>query len=477
MSECKRLIVNITPSSVLLNDAQSGSVLDISRRCKPGKCWDLNAHGVYGMITIGKCMYLVLIVDGIHVGKMYEHAVHEIRKVEIVQMKGEEKHDREIINVKKILENAGIYYSEYPLYKSKSIQNSDDDFLFNLMPRKAFLEYIENDGDDCDVFLVSCIQGGFGAENYQNLCMRLVSRRSQRRIGTRYFSRGADAQGYVSNHVETEQFVYDGEKTTSYMQVRGSIPLLWQHEVGYRYNPKIVVKDEKVFAIADDAFVKKYGDVLYLNLIRHSGYEGLLHDAYKRQLTANSKKAVHFNFSEEGRELTEVFRQKIIQAVNKTLSKQGYFDSKEAQKGIIRTNCIDCLDRTNVAQFVIGSEVLGKQLSEFECEGKDMLRKKYNEMWIQNGHSLSRQYAGSSALKSHFLRGNTRKITNKLFDMSRSLRRYVVNRFGDRGRHIAYHIITGDCSKAGITTPSNIVMKAKLFVGIQLIVVLLILFI
>ena len=32
------------------------------------------------------------------------------------------------------------------------------------------------------------------------------------------------------------------------------------------------------------------------------------------------------------------------------------------QSGIARSNCIDCLDRTNAAQFVIGKRALGHQL-------------------------------------------------------------------------------------------------------------------
>ncbi len=32
------------------------------------------------------------------------------------------------------------------------------------------------------------------------------------------------------------------------------------------------------------------------------------------------------------------------------------------QQGVARTNCIDCLDRTNAAQFVIGKRALGHQL-------------------------------------------------------------------------------------------------------------------
>ena len=32
------------------------------------------------------------------------------------------------------------------------------------------------------------------------------------------------------------------------------------------------------------------------------------------------------------------------------------------QQGVLRTNCIDCLDRTNVAQFAFGHAALGRQL-------------------------------------------------------------------------------------------------------------------
>ena len=34
----------------------------------------------------------------------------------------------------------------------------------------------------------------------------------------------------------------------------------------------------------------------------------------------------------------------------------------QLQNGVVRTNCIDCLDRTNAAQFVIGKRALGLQL-------------------------------------------------------------------------------------------------------------------
>ena len=41
-------------------------------------------------------------------------------------------------------------------------------------------------------------------------------------------------------------------------------------------------------------------------------------------------------------------------------NKNSGFGSK--QTGIVRTNCVDCLDRTNTAQFVIAKVALGLQL-------------------------------------------------------------------------------------------------------------------
>ena len=35
----------------------------------------------------------------------------------------------------------------------------------------------------------------------------------------------------------------------------------------------------------------------------------------------------------------------------------------QLQRGVVRTNCIDCLDRTNVAQFCVGRCVLKLQLA------------------------------------------------------------------------------------------------------------------
>lgn len=48
----------------------------------------------------------------------------------------------------------------------------------------------------------------------------------------------------------------------------------------------------------------------------------------------------------------------------KAVGGYGYRDDYigRAQTGVLRVNCVDCLDRTNTAQFITGKCVLGYQL-------------------------------------------------------------------------------------------------------------------
>jgi len=66
----------------------------------------------------------------------------------------------------------------------------------------------------------------------------LISRRSTRRVGTRYHVRGIDAEGNVANSVETEQIVFYNKKATSLVQTRGSIPLFWKQSPNLKYKPR-----------------------------------------------------------------------------------------------------------------------------------------------------------------------------------------------------------------------------------------------
>ena len=73
------------------------------------------------------------------------------------------------------------------------------------------------------------------------------------------------------------------------------------------------------------------------------------------------------------------------------------------QHGVLRTNCIDCLDRTNVAQFSFGLAALGQQLHALGL--RDNVQVAVDsiygcllmEMYENMGDVLALQYGGSTA--------------------------------------------------------------------------------
>lgn len=70
----------------------------------------------------------------------------------------------------------------------------------------------------------------------RSLNLMLIARRSRHFAGTRYLKRGVSEQGKVANDVEHEQILQDESTSgtsgtfSSYLQVRGSIPIYWIQE-------------------------------------------------------------------------------------------------------------------------------------------------------------------------------------------------------------------------------------------------------
>ena len=79
-----------------------------------------------------------------------------------------------------------------------------------------------------------------------------------------------------------------------------------------------------------------------------------------------------------------------------------YLWSNREQYGTVRTNCTDCLDRTNAVQTFFGLEVLHYQLMDHGLTDKPNIVSRFEElfrqMWINNGNELSKMYAGTGAL-------------------------------------------------------------------------------
>lgn len=73
------------------------------------------------------------------------------------------------------------------------------------------------------------------------------------------------------------------------------------------------------------------------------------------------------------------------------------------QSGVLRTNCIDCLDRTNVAQYAYGLQALGRQLHAMgltdvsKIDPDSSIAAALMDMYQSMGDALAQQYGGSAA--------------------------------------------------------------------------------
>jgi phosphatidylinositol 3,5-bisphosphate 5-phosphatase len=69
----------------------------------------------------------------------------------------------------------------------------------------------------------------------------------------------------------------------------------------------------------------------------------------------------------------ELIASKIVDQTGFFHNGDALYDTPRVQNGVARTNCIDCLDRTNAAQFVIGKRALGKQLQALGVISQDIV--------------------------------------------------------------------------------------------------------
>ncbi|XP_043199196.1 phosphatidylinositide phosphatase SAC2-like [Amphibalanus amphitrite] len=292
-----------------------------------------------------------------------------------------------------------------------------------------------------------------------HLRLSLISRRSRHRAGTRYRRRGVDPDGWVANYVETEQILSSGDHHLSFVQVRGSVPVFWA-QPGYRYRPPPRLERDPVQTAAAfrrhvDAEVERYGAVHCVSLVDQTGREKVIADAYLDQALAYDSERLTFtafDFHDHCRGLRFENVALLLAAVSDDLAATGFTwaDRRGAlcqQSAVFRVSCIDCLDRTNVVQTALARTMLQTQLSKLGVAGTGALpaslRNTFQQMWADTGDALSRQYAGTGALKGDFTRTGERRWTGLMRDGVNSANRYYLNRFRDAGRQAAIEASLG----------------------------------
>ena len=284
----------------------------------------------------------------------------------------------------------------------------------------------------------------------------------------------------------------------SYVQTRGSVPVYWAEINTIKYVPRLQIRGVESAVDAAkmhfDEQIKLYGDNYLVNLVNQRGREDRVKTAYEQMVRtlvstpgestradyvtnekihvveATSKRQqydrlhyVYFDFHNETKGLQWHRAQKLLNQLLDGLEKGQYFrgvdmpadaqgrmEVRNQQRAVVRTNCMDCLDRTNVVQTMLARWVLTRQLQDVgalrpgesaddDATFKDLFR----NIWADNADVVSKSYSGTGALKTDFTRTGERTKAGMVQDLNNSITRYVKNNFGDGPRQDAFDLFLG----------------------------------
>lgn len=361
----------------------------------------------------------------------------------------------------------------------------DERFIWNEYIVRSLLDFRDRldvqereEFDQCQ-FIVLAIQGYVGVftfalpappTNGQPIIatIALISRLGSKRAGTRFNTRGVDDDGNTANFVETETLFSTDSNCFSYVQVRGSVPLFWEQQGLQTFGQRIQITrpqaSQPAFERHFAQLSNEYGDIHAVNLLGTKENEAILTQAYDRALkNAPDMYGIyvdinHFDFHNavrtEGHDgvIQAIRRQRsIIDNIDKdgfTMADFSLNDVITTQKGVVRTNCLDCLDRTNFVQDILSRTTLEQYLSLIRREWlqSGTLWTYHRELWAENGDALSRIYAGTGALNTSFTRSGKRTLAGVLSDATKSVSRAYINNFQDKGKQVAIDMFLGNLS-------------------------------
>ncbi|KAL9616124.1 MAG: hypothetical protein Q9160_008980 [Pyrenula sp. 1 TL-2023] len=319
--------------------------------------------------------------------------------------------------------------------------------------------------------------------------LTVISRLSSRRAGTRFNSRGIDDDGNVANFVETETiFWHPTGVCFSYVQIRGSVPVFWESSSSLIPGQQKIQITRSVEA-TQPAFDKHfeglnttYGPIHIVNLLSETKpgeYE--LSERYqyhisKCSLMRNGEKNVasshrmlrstEYDFHAETRGGNGYEGARMIRRyLDESAEGFAYFLSEEVvdetstvnkgqpglrrtivvlqQEGMFRTNCLDCLDRTNLVQGMISQMAMESFLNHRSERASPDFWTRHSSLWADNGDTLSKIYAGTGALKSSFTRHGKMSLAGAIADVRKSATRLYVNNFADTARQNTIDLLLG----------------------------------
>jgi len=450
-------------------------------------------YGLLGIATLQSTKCLIVVSEASFIGTLKEAKIFRVEKCDFLPFTSplSPTDTHQIALLRHIINSKSFYFSyTYDLTHSlqristfsdlqksqHSVLRADPRFFWNLHMAQ---DLITNGAFDPVLILISgFVQSECAQFEGHEVEYTLISRRDRRRAGVRFHTRGLDAEGNSANFVETEQIVLVHQNSkfvaASFVQVRGSIPLRWHQKPNLKWAPQGVVSGstQENLKSAEKHFTEAiscYGEISLINLIDKTGNQAVLGSALQTLIQSLKHPKVHltwFDFHHECRALHWENLSHLVREVDSSLGQYGFFECSldanadwgeeviiSLQGGVFRTNCMDCLDRTNVVQSVFARNILHRQLYALGIAGRpsgeafqpfpEPLEFCFRSFWANNADVISYLYAGTGALKVDFTRTGKRTKLGALEDGQNSIQRYFINNFYDGGRKNAIDAFLG----------------------------------
>ncbi|EHK45198.1 hypothetical protein TRIATDRAFT_171660, partial [Trichoderma atroviride IMI 206040] len=410
-------------------------------------------------------------------------------------------------DLRRLLSNGSFYYStdfdltnrvqDRPLNSNSfEIDNFDDTYLWNsymispLVQFRSRLMPPEREALDASRILTSAIRGFCktmtipqsasplkASRSGRPSFLTLISRLSCRRAGTRFNARGMDDNGNVANFVETETTFWSPAGVLfSYAQIRGSVPVFWEQAADLLPGrQKITITrppdaTQPTFNKHFEDLEQSYGAVHVINLLSATKpgevelatmyRECIRRSPLSRPAQQQSEdhallRETHYDFHAEtkgpaGYEAARGIRRYIAgssDAFAYYLAEHDRADDRMVvvlqQEGVFRTNCLDCLDRTNLIQTLISQMAVEAFLDHRKEYAASDFWMRHSSLWADNGDALSKTYAGTGALKTSFTRHGKMSLAGAVADMRKSVQRIYHNNFIDPSRQITIDMLLG----------------------------------
>ncbi|CAD8172550.1 unnamed protein product [Paramecium pentaurelia] len=442
---------------------------------------EIGIFGIVGVYRFYGKLNLLYIAEANQVCKINGQIIYEIVSISnILQNQFSSMEQQSIKNIETYFSKCTYFSLQYDLTIPLSQQHQPEQsersmrFWWNFHGYKTFLA---NSIPKC--WCIKIIQGYVGlglceikTQQKQKLTYILISRRETLRGGTRYNHRGLNNDGAAANTVETEQLIEYQEKLYCHLQIRGSVPVFWE-QIGIRAISQITQTTEQTkMAITKHLMnLKKYfGSLLLIDLMAvDKPNEAIISQTYKEMINMiNLPQIQHqqIDFKQYCKNYKfEKLNPQIIQ--NKDiLIQQSYTKFQNGklmniQNGVVRTNCLDCLDRTNVFQTKIAFFITNLILNdlginipkEFRCETildlsdqekvHDLI-KLIKILWGESGDNISRLYAGTNSSTTKIQKTGGSSWTGIIEHGLKGFHRFYNQNVTDEEKQNIYSFIVGE---------------------------------